>query len=256
MTPPEIGIGTILSAVKTGHTIIDEHKRKTIIKRLKLLFRTNRKIVIFGLSGVGKTQFIRALKKSLEIPERTDVTEKSRYNLDDFPILFIDTPGHNERQNARKNEIYNIINHGVEGIINIVSFGYEENPGRVNEGIFDENGKVKESFLKLNREVELNRLIEWVSFLRPRDFGWVINLINKADLWWDSQEEVVNYYESGSYNEAFKNICQYTNIITLPYCSIIKPYYDTTTSGKFGEIQKEQMHARLLHELLNLLKEE
>jgi hypothetical protein len=249
-------LGTIISAVKAGHAVIDDNKRKTIIKRLMLLVRSNRKILIFGLSGVGKTQFIRSLKKSLEIPARTDVTEKTCHDLDDFPIQFIDTPGHSERQTARRTEIDNVIKHGVEGIINVVSYGYEENPDRKNDGIFDQQGKIKESFLNLNRKAEVDRLAEWVSFLQPEYFGWVINLINKADLWWDRPEEVLKYYESGDYSNSFKSIGQYKNIITLPYCSIIKPYYDTTTSGKFGDLQKEQMQAKLLHELLNLLKEE
>jgi hypothetical protein len=251
-----ISWSTLFSVVKTGNTVVDDDKRKAIIKRFKLLVRKNRKIVLFGLSGVGKTQFIRSLKKNLNIPERTDVTEKTGYELDDFPIQFIDTPGHSERQVSRKNEINNIIKHGVEGIINVVSYGYEENPERKNDEIFDQNGKIKESFLKLNRKAELDRLSEWLSFLQPEGFDWIINLVNKADLWWDNPDEVLRYYKSGDYNDHFKSICQYRNVITLPYCSIIKPYYDTTTSGKFGDIQKVQMQAKLLHELLNLLKEE
>ena len=53
----------IFGAVKTGHQIIDDDKRNALIKKFKLLIRSNRKIVIFGISGTGKSQFLNSLKK-------------------------------------------------------------------------------------------------------------------------------------------------------------------------------------------------
>ncbi|MDI9366617.1 MAG: GTPase domain-containing protein [Flavobacterium sp.] len=255
MTEP-LSWGAIFSAAKAGHAIIDEKKRNVFIKKLNLLFRSNRKIVVFGLSGAGKSQFINCLKKNLIIAERTDTTEKIKFELDKFPIQFIDTPGQAGRHYPRKEELTKILKNGVEGIVNVISYGYEENPEFSFDDIFTPTKEVKESFLKLNRKAEVERLAEWLPLIHPNDIGWIINLVNKADLWWDNLDDVQKYYNKEDYNDAFKQIDNYTNVVTLPFCAIIKPYYDTKTSGKFGEIQKEQMHNHFTHQLLNLLKED
>lgn len=253
MTDP-ISWKTIVTVAKAGNTIIDDKKRSELIKKFNLLTRKKRKIVVFGLSGTGKSQFISCIKKNLIIADRTDTTVKIKFNLDDFPIQFIDTPGQAAREYPRKEEIKKILKNGVEGIINVVSFGYEENPEHTLDKIFDPKGDVKDSFLKLNRKVEVERLAEWLPLIQPSDVNWIINLVNKADLWWGEIDEVNGHYLNGEYNQAFSNINNYTNVITIPFCSIIKPYYDTRTSGLIGEIEKEQMHNHLIKQLLNLLK--
>lgn len=247
---------TIFSAVKTGNTIIDEKKRSELTRKFLLLTRKNRKIVIFGISGAGKSQFINSLKRNLAIADRTVTTDKIKHEIEDFPIVFIDTPGHSGRSYERKQELANIIKNGVEGIINVTSYGYEENPDVELTDIFSPKDEVKESFLRLNRKSEIDRLSEWLPQIHPNQIGWIINLVNKADLWWGNITEVNDHYEKGEYFSAFKSIDQYTHVVTMPYCSIIKPYYDKTTSGKFGEIQKLQMYNNLMHQLVNLLKED
>jgi energy-coupling factor transporter ATP-binding protein EcfA2 len=255
MTDP-ISWSTIISAAKAGHSIIDDNKRNAILKKIMLLIRSNRKIVVFGLSGAGKSQFISSLKKNLAIAERTDTTEKIKFNIEDFPIQFIDTPGQAGRQYPRKQELTEILKNGVEGIINVVSYGYEENPEFTFDDIFTPNKEVKDSFLKLNRKSEVERLAEWLPLIHPNNIGWIINLVNKADLWWDNLDAVNKHYLCEEYNEAFKQIDNYSNVITIPFCSIIKPYYETRTSGIFGELHKEQLYAHFMHQLHNLLKEE
>jgi energy-coupling factor transporter ATP-binding protein EcfA2 len=246
----------ILTGVKTVNSVLDKNKRNELIKQFNLLIRKNRKIVIFGISGAGKSQFIECLKRNLIIAERTGATEKIRFNLDDFPIKFVDTPGQSARSYARKKELTEILKNGVEGIINVVSFGYEENPDFNLEKVFDEQNKVKESFLSLNRKSEVTRLSEWLPLIQPDSIRWIINLVNKSDLWCEKEEEVLANYTSGEYFAAFSAINEYTNVITIPFCSLIKPYYNVSTSGKFGEIQKENLHSYFVNQLLNLLKTE
>jgi hypothetical protein len=245
----------ILSAAKAGHSIIDDSKRSELIKKFNLMWRSNRKIVVFGISGAGKSQFINSLRKSLFIPERTLLTNKVKFEVEDFPLVFFDTPGHEERKFERKKETLNILKNGVEGIINVVSYGYEENPESELEKIFSVNGDVKESFLNQNRSLEIARLSEWLNDIQPADTKWIINLVNKADLWWDSFDEVNKHYEKGEYFNSFKSIDNYLSLTSLPYCSIIKPYFDRTTSGRFGDIQKEIMQQKLIHTLTVLLKD-
>jgi hypothetical protein len=241
------------NAIKTGAVLINKEKRKELIDQFLRMVRSNRKIVVFGISGAGKTQFVNSLQKNLIIPQRTVTTDKVSYELDSFPIVFYDTPGHSARFSERQREIKDIIKNGVEGIINVTSYGYEENTESNLSNIFDKNGTVKKNYLSTNRKLELDRLSEWLPLINSNDVNWIVNLVTKSDLWWGEKEEVQEYYESGLYFEPFKLLENSKNVITLPYCSIIKPFYNHRTSGLFGEIEKEILVVELIHQLSNLL---
>lgn len=243
----------ILTAIKTGKTVFDENQRKTVLRKLKLLFRKNKKIIVFGISGAGKSQFIQCLLGKSGIPNRTLTTDKVKFGIEDFPIIFWDTPGHTQRDSDRKKALAEIMKENVIGVINVISFGYEENPESEIDAIFDANGDVKESFLNQNRTLEIERLSEWLPFISS-DKTWVLNIVNKADLWWDHFEEVDKYYSKGNFMTAFRGINNKIQTVNLPYCSLIRPYYDTKTSGRFGDIDKHDLHNYLMHQLVNLLK--
>jgi hypothetical protein len=247
----------IPAGIKTGQIVFNETQRKKLSKKFKLLLRKKRKIIIYGISGTGKSQFIECLKNSIDIPNRTVTTDKFRYNLDDFPIIFLDTPGHKTRDEERKKALIEIINGKVIGIVNIVSYGYVENlKADIDiDSVFDASGNVKESSLKQNRTLEIERLSEWLNFVNSNSVKWVLNIVNKADLWWDKQNEVNDYYDSGDFNTAFKSINNQINLVNLPYCALIKPYYNNKTSGRFGDIDKHNLHSYLIHQILNLLKD-
>lgn len=251
--PEPISWSLVISAIKTGKTVFDEKQRETLATKFKLLIRSNRKIAVFGISGTGKSQFLNSLGKSLEIPVRTLTTDKIRYDLNDFPIQFFDTPGHSQRKFDRKKVLSEIIKNNFEGIINVVSYGYEENPDADLKSIFDQNQKVKESFLNANRGAELDRVSEWLPHIDTTNIRWIINLVNKADLWWDKIDDVNTYYENGVFSQAFKSVNNTTNILTIPYCSIIQPFFENSTSGKFGDLDKHHLHSNFVHQLINLV---
>lgn len=125
--------GTVL--VKTG-----------LLNKLVALVRRKKKILLLGASGVGKTQFVRALKEDIvrSIPrtERSKFTDKTRIVFENLPFLFIDTPGHVDSAAIRKKAIRSAIRTGVSGIINVVSFGYHETEVRTSEAI-SSNGMPK-----------------------------------------------------------------------------------------------------------------
>jgi len=244
----------LISAIKAGKVIVDEKQRKSLIEKLNLLCRFNQKIAVFGISGAGKSQFINSLGDTLEIPKRTIITDKYRYDLDKFPIEFFDTPGHSARQQERKKVLTDIIKDKFIGIINVVSYGYEENPDAELDIVFDSNKRVKDSFLSANRSAELERISEWLPSIETTKVKWVVNLVNKADIWWENQTEVNKYYSEGHFDKAIKSINNTISVFHIPYCSIIQPYFETNTSGKFGEIDKIGLHKNFLHLLLNLLK--
>uniref|UniRef100_UPI00404AB8A1 GTPase domain-containing protein n=1 Tax=Gelidibacter sp. TaxID=2018083 RepID=UPI00404AB8A1 len=246
--------GTLLSLATTTDAILDKRKRNSLLKKLKLLVNKNKKIVIFGISGTGKSQFISNLKRNMIIAERTESTDRVRFDLDDIPILFVDTPGQNARFFSRQKELESILKNGVEGIINVVSYGYEENLDFKPTDVFNGNEKVKESYLKLNRKAEIDRLKEWLPLIQPNHIKWILNLVNKVDLWYDKIDDVNDHYINGEFHKEFESIEKYTNFITIPYCSIIKPFYHTRTSGRFGEVEKERIHNYFLSQLHKLLK--
>lgn len=236
-----------------GVSLIDGEKRNELIRRLKVLVRKNKNIVLFGNSGAGKSQFVQSLKQSIIIPDRNLSTNNFRINLEDFPAKFIDTPGHSESVTFRRRELEEIIKHGAEGIINILSYGYEETPNADRRIAFDENGQLKSEFIIANRENEIRRLNEWLPFVSPNNVNWIINLVTKADIWWDRRNEVYDYYNSEVYTENFKALGKFVPTITLPYCSIVKPYFKVRNSGVFGEEEKAILQANLNKTLLNLL---
>ncbi len=244
----------IISAMEAGTIVLDEKKRTALLTKLQRMVRKNRRIVVFGVSGAGKSQFLNSLKNKLEVPSRTTVNKPHEYAIDGYPIVFVDTPGHSTLYD-RKKALTEIIADGVEGVINVTSYGYEENPEIDLTHIFDQHENVKETFLSANRQGEIDRIGEWLPFVDQKNVGWLINLVNKADIWWDDIEHVNDYYAHGAYAEKFATIKSFRHVSTMPYCSIIKPYYNVRTSGRFGEIQKEQLHCTFAEQLEALIRE-
>jgi len=244
----------LTTAIEVGKVALDEKKRNALVSKLKQMMRKNRRIIVFGVSGTGKTQFINSLRGKLSVPTRTLANHTFDYAIDDYPIKFLDTPGHSTLYD-RKKAIQEILAEGVEGVINVTSYGYEENPEVELSHIFDEEENVRESFLSANRQGELERLGEWLPWIDQKNVGWLINLVNKADVWWDDVEKVNAYYANGTYAGKFEKIKDFRHVSTLPYCSIIKPYYDVRNSGRFGEIQKGQLICQLIDQLETLIKE-
>ena len=229
----------------------------------QLSMKKKETLVVFGISGSGKTQFINSFKNLLENKgdfwssfDRTRASKGHNIPFDEFPLHFVDTPGHSGNGLDRQNEIRNIIASGVEGIINVVSYGYEENPEIDPTTLIDHStGEIKPAFITNNRISEKERLKEWLPLIQPnKDLKWIINLVNKADLWWPEVNEVTDYYVNLDYGETFDGIRAYTRVVCLPYCSIIKPYFGTKTSGIFGDKEKHALNRALLNELLSLLK--
>lgn len=237
---------------KGGGIILDENERSRFEKQILLLIRYNRRIVVFGNSGSGKSQLANSMKKSLDIPNRNTTTLKRRINVEDFPIKLIDTPGHPESHTFRKDEVENIIKNGVEGIINVVSFGYDEIPDANREVAFDK-GNIRLEFLQRNRNMEIERLNEWINWVRPTNTKWIITLVNKADLWWDNYKEVSDYYKESEYAKRLSAISNFIPVLNLPHCSIIRPFFGVKTSAIFGDEEKEHLQALFISNLLNLL---
>jgi energy-coupling factor transporter ATP-binding protein EcfA2 len=250
----DIGWGSIIGVAKVGaEYALDEQKRKSLIDKLLLLIRQKKIIILFGNSGSGKSQFINSIRKVVEIPDRTLATYSINKNIESFPLKIIDTPGHAESSLFRKEEVSKIINGSIEGVINVVSYGYDESPDASRNIAYDLNENIKQEYLQNNRVMEIARLSEWVSWITPSNIKWIINLVNKADLWWDDYQNVENYYKNSEYSEKFNSIKNYVHVINVPYCSIIRPFFGVRTSGHFGEEEKYALYNNLWLTLFNLI---
>lgn len=232
-------------------------KNKQVISFIKRLFTKRKKILLLGCSGAGKSQFVNSLSDKVEIIQRTQrtlTTEKTKVNFEEISLMIIDTAGHKERKQLRKQEIKQIlIEEKAKGLLNVVSYGFHEfDIDTLNKVKEPFTNKISESFLAQNRELEVEQLNEWVSLLELTNVEWVITLVTKADLWWDSHNEVREFYENGAYAEVLKKHNRVITNYVIPYCSVIEPYFGISTSSTFGQRYREGLSNNFLKTLLNL----
>jgi len=247
-------ITIIEEGLRAGNAVLDETKRNSFVSFCNYLLKSNKRILLFGSSGSGKSQFIESLNNSINTALRTHSTKTNKIPLANLPLKFIDTPGHDQYKFARREEIDKIIKSGVEGIINIVSYGYHETGEVDGNTVFSEDGKIKVKYLESNKTYEKRQLAEWLPRISPnQNVKWIINLVTKADVWWDDKENVQLYYEKGDYGKEFDQYRKFMKVINLPYCSLVKPFFGEVNSSKFGEQEKRILKSHLLNELIGIL---
>lgn len=240
------------------------------IKGLVYLFnyycRAPYQVAVFGTSGAGKTEFVRAI---LELPveerepDRTNFYKKHRLVFKDGrKIVFIDAPGHNSYQQQRTEVTEFIAKRKIRGIINLVTYGYNdvnESEGvtifKVGDGILPE---VKAEYLNTNRENEMSQVEEWRRFVTSKNnVEWVVTVVNKADIWYDEKDNIIKYYQEGEYfQKCMKVLAQACHLTVYPYCSLISPFGKRKMAISIGEHEKAIMHNSLKSGLLKLLRNE
>lgn len=85
-------------------------------------------------------------------------------------------------------------------MIDVVAWGYHWDPyGPYNY----DRGTELEKLLNANREKEVTAIQELTQNRSPPNWNPVLlTIINKADLWWDEYQEVLQFYERGPYHQA------------------------------------------------------
>lgn len=251
-------IGELLTYYELAKQGIDllENSNKKVDFLLRNFWRRNRKILIMGPSGCGKSQFIKSvLNSEPPIPQRTHGVVYYKVPFLSYPLNFVDTPGQVTKDFLRQEELDKFHKgNGFDGLINICSFGYLESPDAGRKTAFPGN-KISETYLSDNRNLELNFVKEWLKEIRPnRNIKWIMNLVTKADIWWDNYDAVMDYYTKGDYNNTLEKINGHVPIYTFSYCSIIKPFFEIERSKTFGEIEKRTLRNQFVSELSNRLK--
>ena len=223
-------------------------------------------VAVFGTSGAGKTEFVRAIME-LPVedrePDRTNFYKKHRLVFSDGrKIVFIDAPGHNSYKQQRTEVTEFIAKRKIRGIINLVTYGYNdvnENEGisvfKVGENVLPE---VKAEYLKTNRENEMKQVEEWRPFVTNKNHvEWVATVVNKADIWHDDKDSIIKYYREGDYYlRCMKVLEQACHLVVYPYCSLISPFGKKKMVISIGEHEKAMMHHSLKSVLLKLVRNE
>ena len=219
-----------------------------------------RVVVIYGESGVGKSQFLNTILNNGIITEsRTNNRNKLRLELSDgHKIDFIDTPGHKSLQFIRKELNKEFAKGKIYGVINVVDYGYMSTPTLKRDEVFRAGtNEVKQEFLRDNRKREIQQIEEWVDLIdKDSNVKWFMTVVNKADVWFEDYDEVIEYYASGDYYKEVKTLSHCCHVVCYPFCSIMTPYCGEPMLLSMSEKDKRRMHKSLYDELLRLTFEE
>lgn len=248
----------VSDTIAVASTVVDtltlaEKSRKGIKYYFNKFLRRKIKVLVYGDSGVGKTQFLMTItgKNSYIAPTRT--RQVQHYDLvlrSGRKVRFIDTPGHKSTQKAR-NQALNAMTKGkVDGIINLVDYGYQDSE-QVQENLDkvfrSGSNDVKEEYLRDNRKLEIDRTREVISRISADvTIKWFITLINKADVWNEKRQEVIGYYEGEEFKEVMENLEHATTVTTCPFCSVITPFGNRPMKLTYSERNKKADYDNLI----------
>lgn len=246
------GVGEAVAAAGVAKELYDAAREQGWVARLTDVFRAKHRILVLGASGTGKTNLISSLSNPLPPPiDRLDRTEFSN----DVPLrinkklfVFVDTPGQIEHETKRRAAINRALKGDIEGVLNVVSYGYHE--GKSSRAVALSGNRAKPSYLEANRGVEITLLNEWAPLLAGTAVRWIITAVSKADLWWPTQDSVLEHYRSGFYSDGLRDLHDLGHSV-MPYCAVIHRFYgDVPLSGTFDDGERATLHRGLLRALV------
>ena len=239
-------------AVKEAVEIFDQRRKiellvKKIVSRIR---KGHLRVPIFGLGGTGKTTLGRVLSGTLDPfsgPKGGYAESVGMEELDykeGISCTFYVPPGQAWRQAYFWPDLYRMLGRGKsQGIINLVSYGYhslspEEYPS-IDRHPLHRDSKSKADFLNkyLNnmRAAETENLRRMVPHLQqvPGKL-WMITLVTKQDLWWDSRFQVRDHYAKGDYSNCINEmkICLGKNFLHEYSSTSILPSNFRTAKGE------------------------
>lgn len=246
--------------VKAANKLADAAEKHGWIDRLKKLFSKPQKVLVLGCSGVGKTSIINSLNedfpKTIDFLIRTQTAQKYRLNLKGDKFEFVDTPGQELHDSRRIKAIREALRSDHLGVVNVVSYGYHEHASGADDAFSDE-GTVSEQYLKSHRALEESYLNEWIELLGNQvTTSWILTVINKADIWWDSRQEAWDYYgaDDSGYLQKLK-VASGVDQVVLEYSSVIHRFYTRSLiAPTFDQDLQQRLRVRLVESLIQMSK--
>ena len=227
-------------------------------------FKRPIRVLVYGDSGVGKTQFLNTLTGkntySFHAPGRTRQLQHYSITLvSGRRVEFIDTPGHKSYAYERETALHGVVKGKVDGIINLVDYGYQDSElvQEKPEDVFQTGTSiVKAEYLRNNRKLEVDRTKEIVKTITPDvKLKWFLTVINKADVWNPEREAVINYYSNDEYNEMMQKLAHATRIAIAPFCSVITPFGNKEMTLTYSERDKRRDYKALIIALEEFIQE-
>ena len=240
--------GTMISEICNAITLADTAQKigKGISKWEYYLnrFRKPLRIAVLGESGSGKSCFLNSFGGKEYSGESTRFIEPFIYILPTGQrIEFFDCPGQATYRNERQKIKTRILNGHFHAIINVVCYGYNESEGTNVKVFRTGTDEVAQKYLTDNRKFEIRQLKEWIDDINSQTkLRWILTLINKADVWYEEEDEVMNYYKNGEYSQLFNGIERFCTLHYIPYCSTISPFGGKPMILHISENDKRKLH--------------
>lgn len=216
--------------------ILEFAEAQGFIRNLLELFRQPINCLVFGISGVGKTNFLKSLSSNsiiiLSDDDKTMFRKRYGVTIEKIQFRFVDTPGDDMYSSERHGALIEAMNLAKFAVINVACYGFRERERY--RSIAVSGTEIQNSFLSDSRKEEISAISEWYHIVSGARNMFVVTVVTKADLWWGDREKVLEHYEKGEYAKAL--VEKGINPAVSLYCSSIKKYYDVVpTSDQFDD---------------------
>ena len=230
---------------------------KSVKKTFVNWFSRTRRIVVYGESGAGKTQFLRSILdiESFDDQRTQSIVEYPIELSDGHKVVFIDTPGNQSLDYIRQQLSSRYAHKEISGVINVVANGYQSVPNTNLTQVFNvDTNEVKQQYLDNNKARELRQLEEWKGYVTSRNgVKWFITIVNKADIWYVDRDIIMEYYHAGEYHNAIKELLNVCEVMSFPYCSLIAPFFDRQMPLVMSQKEQIIMHREFKKKLIDLI---
>lgn len=248
--------GEAIATAKAIEQIVEIAIKQGWVDRILAAISKQRRIVLLGSSGVGKTNFLNSLRQfppqAISYLNRTQYATTAPLKLK-RRFALVDTPGDITYTHARLDAIRQNISRGKIGVINVVCYGYHEYGAGADIALTATNHP-RSAYLERHREIEIQMLKEILPLIGSRETcEFFITLVTKADLWWSQRDAVIPYYTLGSYATELQKF-DLPSTITLDYSSVIHRFYGRgSVSGSFDEELRGEKRKQLFTAIADVL---
>jgi energy-coupling factor transporter ATP-binding protein EcfA2 len=210
----------VIENVETLVTAYELSKKAapSIQRVFKQLQNGKLKIAIFGAGGTGKTTLGnilagKASANSVVSPYQESISI-DRIKLEgNTPGLVLIVPGQEPRQNKWDEVFSEVVAGQISLIINIVSYGYHsfedidyQSHPLCQAGMNEKQFATTYAENRRVREIEALQAMESHLKIAKSKKLLMLTLVTKQDLWWQSREQVKDYYQNGEYNQIINGI--------------------------------------------------